>query len=264
MSTWNRLPYRFKRAFTLIELLVVIAIIAILAAILLPVFAQVREKARAASCMSNLKQVSIATMQYTQDYDEMEPTGYWSDDISTYIYWYDIIMPYVATANTDVALINTCQSATTGKGVMAYSLNARVGGDSSDTWFNYKTAASLAMMTHPASTILVGDAAQIPAYQHNPLTVFRVNPGSVNGGPWNDYEAAGNSKDWDTIDNDTNSAGTSPGQVRYRHQGGANFGFCDGHVKWMKRGSVTIFNWQISGDVPDTLTGSPLQYRTYR
>jgi prepilin-type N-terminal cleavage/methylation domain-containing protein len=59
-----------RRAFTLIELLVVIAIIAILAAILFPVFAQAREKARQASCISNLKQIATATILYIQDYDE--------------------------------------------------------------------------------------------------------------------------------------------------------------------------------------------------
>jgi prepilin-type N-terminal cleavage/methylation domain-containing protein len=58
-----------KRAFTLIELLVVIAIIAILAAILFPVFAQAREKARQSSCISNLKQLGLSMMQYAQDYD---------------------------------------------------------------------------------------------------------------------------------------------------------------------------------------------------
>jgi prepilin-type N-terminal cleavage/methylation domain-containing protein/prepilin-type processing-associated H-X9-DG protein len=64
---------QFREAFTLIELLVVIAIIAILAAILFPVFAQAREKARQASCQSNLKQIGLAFMQYVQDYDETYP-----------------------------------------------------------------------------------------------------------------------------------------------------------------------------------------------
>ena len=63
-----------KRGFTLIELLVVIGIIAILAAILFPVFAQAREKARQATCLSNLKQIGTALMMYTQDYDEILPT----------------------------------------------------------------------------------------------------------------------------------------------------------------------------------------------
>src|SRR3712207_9365641 len=64
-----------RSAFTLIELLVVIAIIAILAVILFPVFAQAREKARQASCLSNLKQIGNALMMYVQDYDEQLPNG---------------------------------------------------------------------------------------------------------------------------------------------------------------------------------------------
>src|SRR5471032_743507 len=63
-----------KKAFTLIELLVVIAIIAILAAILFPVFAQAREKARAISCLSNIKQVNLSWQMYLQDYDEQMVT----------------------------------------------------------------------------------------------------------------------------------------------------------------------------------------------
>jgi len=64
-----------RRGFTLIELLVVIAIIAILAAILFPVFAQAREKARQASCLSNIKQIALGAMMYVQDYDETFPGG---------------------------------------------------------------------------------------------------------------------------------------------------------------------------------------------
>ena len=72
---------RKKFGFTLIELLVVFAIIAILAAILFPVFARARENARRASCQSNLKQIGLGIMQYTQDYDEKMPRMfYYIDD----------------------------------------------------------------------------------------------------------------------------------------------------------------------------------------
>lgn len=80
-----------RRGFTLIELLVVIAIIAILAAILFPVFAKAREKARQASCLSNIKQLDLALLSYSQDYDEsFHPHR---DSLSTYG-WADILNPY--------------------------------------------------------------------------------------------------------------------------------------------------------------------------
>src|SRR5579863_10464700 len=82
-----------KSGFTLIELLVVIAIIAILAAILFPVFAQAREKARQASCMSNEEQMALGVLQYTQDYDEVYPFGLGA---SWYAVSWDInIQPYI-------------------------------------------------------------------------------------------------------------------------------------------------------------------------
>ena len=72
--------YQSRRGFTLIELLVVIAIIALLAAILFPVFARARENARKSSCANNMKQVGVALQQYTQDYDEMLPYDYWAQN----------------------------------------------------------------------------------------------------------------------------------------------------------------------------------------
>src|SRR5262245_34867273 len=71
----RRKPMQRRNGFTLIELLVVIAIIAILAAILFPVFAQAREKARQATCLSNLKQIGTGLMMYVQDFDEAVPAG---------------------------------------------------------------------------------------------------------------------------------------------------------------------------------------------
>ncbi len=93
---------RTMRGFTLIELLVVIAIIAILAAILFPVFAQARERARAISCISNLKQLGTATMMYVQDYDEtyfIQPFPGCNTDANgntiNYYYFPDLLQPYV-------------------------------------------------------------------------------------------------------------------------------------------------------------------------
>jgi len=108
-----------RRGFTLIELLVVIAIIAILAAILFPVFARAREKAKQTSCLSNMKQMGVALMMYAQDYDErfMRCAGYRNPDIvlyddpDVYAYWWQQLMPYMMNeqilscpADTDSAL----------------------------------------------------------------------------------------------------------------------------------------------------------------
>jgi len=97
-----------KRAFTLIELLVVIAIIAILAAILFPVFAKVREKARQTACLSNLKQIGLAAMQYNQDNDEKYIPPYmdqWPNTTANSVdrlWWDDLLQPYIK--NRQVAI----------------------------------------------------------------------------------------------------------------------------------------------------------------
>ncbi|MGE5531121.1 MAG: DUF1559 domain-containing protein, partial [Bacteroidota bacterium] len=96
-----------RRGFTLIELLVVIAIIAILAAILFPVFAKAREKARQSSCLSNVKQLSLAMMQYVQDYDESFPMAwcYFGTPEAMQI-WKIHVAPYVK--NTQVFVCPSC------------------------------------------------------------------------------------------------------------------------------------------------------------
>ena len=83
-----------RRAFTLIELLVVIAIIAVLAAILFPVFAQARDKARQTSCLSNTRQIGSAVMMYSQDHDEGLPP-WWTSTPGGYWYWHVHLKPYV-------------------------------------------------------------------------------------------------------------------------------------------------------------------------
>ncbi|MBI5833445.1 MAG: DUF1559 domain-containing protein [Armatimonadetes bacterium] len=140
-----------KRAFTLIELLVVIAIIAILAAILFPVFAKAREKARTASCASNEKQIGIALTQYVQDYDEMYPAR----NDAQGIYWSQVIQPYVKSTQTFACPSNT-YNANASVGVIqgypaiprSYGINERV------------CVQSLASINAPAQKIIVAEIAR--------------------------------------------------------------------------------------------------------
>ncbi|HCU35651.1 MAG TPA: hypothetical protein DGT21_09390 [Armatimonadetes bacterium] len=117
---------RCHRGFTLIELLVVIAIIAILASMLLPVFARAREKARQSACLSNTKQLLLALNMYAQDYDETYPPGYTAFQDSPN--WRDFVVPYIR--NTQVLV---CPSQRKDRPV-SYGLGYAVQGRSTNSW----------------------------------------------------------------------------------------------------------------------------------
>jgi len=229
--------FRRCRAFTLIELLVVIAIIAILAAILFPVFAQARAKARQSSCLSNLAQLGRAGMMYVQDYDEKFPglnggggmnSGDPTTEMQPYIKNWDIF--YCPERQTK---IKGCVSASlaTGKDpnhCMGYGYNWGSGCSAckaGDLWHkgdglvrqlskgntsNYD-GVSLAEVAAPANTFFYGDTNDTPRQ-----TLWRdVMPG---------------------VQNPKNPAKDLDGQPYEppRHSGGNSFVFVDGHAKWMK------------------------------
>ena len=170
-----------KSAFTLIELLVVIAIIAILAAILFPVFARARENARRASCQSNLKQIGLGLLQYAQDYDEkLCNSRYGSDtnsDNGDNYKWMDAIFPYVKseqifTCPSDIDQTvggvvystqyrrNTTLTAPSASYFGSYSINEAYG-NNNDPREGGPAAAnlSLASVDDPAGTVWLTDAA---------------------------------------------------------------------------------------------------------
>jgi prepilin-type N-terminal cleavage/methylation domain-containing protein/prepilin-type processing-associated H-X9-DG protein len=170
-----------RKGFTLIELLVVIAIIAILAAILFPVFAKAREKARQSSCLSNVKQLGIALLSYAQDNDEMFHPH--RDPAQTYG-WMDILNPYCKNSQ-----IFKCPSGTgTGSRVGTaatniytwYGWNWRQLG--ADTW-----TRGLGSVTMPAETITYADSVSYVVsyyeYFYHPMAVHNEgsNVGFVDG-----------------------------------------------------------------------------------
>ncbi|MCD6361827.1 MAG: DUF1559 domain-containing protein [Armatimonadetes bacterium] len=194
-----------RRGFTLIELLVVIAIIAILAAILFPVFAKAREKARQTSCLSNVKQICLAVMQYAQDYDEMMPCvqmNYCSATGGT-AYWFEVIEPYIKNDQ-----VFKCPSAATMD--CSYGWNYPHAGYRLD----YGHQLSLGDIDRPAQFMLFGDS---------------------NNGSYRRYLYCACVGHWPFppgIRDATNMIAT-------RHNEGANFAFADGHAKWRKTASLT-------------------------
>ncbi len=212
-----------KKAFTLIELLVVIAIIAILAAILFPVFARASENARRSSCQSNLKQIGLGVLQYTQDYDEFLPRYVYASGTANAKGWPEVIQPYVKSTQ-----IFQCPSEPNPP-AKTFSMppaggNAAVGDDyygASDYAINQElsreptstniVSVALASLTNPSQTICAMD------YNAPLLATANSNLG-------------GNSTAR-TAGLAYFRTGVAEGQ---RHLDGTNWLFTDGHVKWYK------------------------------
>lgn len=204
-----------RKGFTLIELLVVIAIIAILAAILFPVFAKAREKARQTSCLSNLKQIGLGLMQYAQDYDERLPMTYYYIGASgaSPLYWpIDVLQPYIKNwqltvcPSKQIAPYATWRPAghpdpLVNSYAIVFNITSNRGGFASPTL----SGCAMGAIVKPAETLVACDATS--------LEIF---------GAW--------SGDPDPLV--FTEVGRLP-RVPNAHNDGNNYTFCDGHSKWL-------------------------------
>jgi len=247
-----------KRGFTLIELLVVIAIIAILAAILFPVFAKVREKARQTSCLSNEKQLGLAFAQYYEDYDEKWPSGVvgaptnFAAGVSSGFGWAGTIYPYVKSTGLYKCPDDNTSTTTTG-GVtyspVSYAFNSNAAGTAD------------AQFTSPASTVTLFEVQGVTA---NLSSSWSNATGSVSDGTSANATTPGVG-DASYADNGTNITAITTAWVTYAtsnfigrglntgvlgsfgnqnalHTGGSNYLLADGHAKWYRGFGVSAGN----------------------
>ena len=215
-----------KRGFTLIELLVVIAIIAILAAILFPVFARARENARRASCQSNVKQIALGFFMYTQDYDEKFPqTSLVATPTATNPYgWADALQPYLKSTQ-----IFQCPSETNSPANSGVYATDVMGGGYTDYFVNSRALGQAqARFDAPAVTILIGDGLGGAA-----TTTATSTSGYAGSAAYQISGTGGTACASAYVARSSNFNGTQ------RHLDGANFAFADGHVKWLKGDTTT-------------------------
>ena len=271
MSSGNPRPLgRTNRAFTLIELLVVIAIIAILAAILFPVFAQAREKARQTTCISNLKQVGLAMNQYVQDYDETFPMGgryyYEAPAPSDWALfnWQTAISPYVKNGQRIESWYSgggivsdggmwTCPSVGTSRnlyGAHSYLLPNLWKAPTDPGKYNnglVREVKGLKDVRRPAEIVMVIERGVNTAYDP-PVSgddaSFNVNFWEYGGQVWPPvWEGPNSGAQYDRDVNDSTWAWPNTIGLyhpRYRHNKTSNMLFADGHVKAMVKGRL---NW---------------------
>nr|CAA9294951.1 hypothetical protein AVDCRST_MAG63-4707 [uncultured Armatimonadetes bacterium] len=204
-----------RSAFTLIELLVVIAIIAILAAILFPVFAKAREKARMSSCTSNLKQLTTGWAMYIQDYDEL--TIPYSDNGGSggrAFVWNKLVQPYLKNKG-----VLTCPSNPAAR-ENGYTYNFTLSG----------AGKSLAQIELVANTPVFADAIGFATPQPNQALAFLL-PGGTAGFVHDGRRLSKPDEDPQTSTNGW--TGDRQGRIKAdRHTDGAVYAFADGHVKW--------------------------------
>jgi len=257
------------KGFTLIELLVVIAIIAILAAILFPVFAQVREKARAISCTSNEKQMGLGILQYIQDNDEAFPMNEYASNLNgtadgPLIYWTDAILPYMKNGTmaknwagqmqtTGAGGVFTCPSFPTPDQGQQYGVHQHLFPIGPVPWDpgTVNPNAYLAEVDAPADKVMVLEKGQ-GAYMPGSDTAFWADEpmytNTVGNPPGSHDDHLDLPFDYD------NAIGSGAGGwprptvlPRYRHHGTCNMLFVDGHVKAVKKGTL---NWYKNIYIP--------------
>jgi len=248
-----------KRGFTLIELLVVIAIIAILAAILFPVFAKAREKARQGSCLSNHKQVGVALMQYVQDYDETYPLSYYYVNPAVggpggYFHWSYTAQPYiknwqifVCPSDRNRGLAPTNDFDYQAPRISYVSNEVLMGRPRA-----HFSVVPMAALEAPASLIAVSEITDYPfaiggqsgisdyAYKsHRPMNhTVPWNNDAAPSPPYRQVTMAEALAAFAAAAAATVPMAEEQPHIRYispdRHNGGANYQFADGHAKWLR------------------------------